>query len=447
MTEECQTKPLTPNGADAVNVCADRYVRVRTDYYKIVEKPITDGTRQQQLIKWKYAFIKADHGREYAKEVPCYDDFITFPDNINPQQVVDGKFWNLYHPMKFKPEPGEFPNIDKLMEHIFGEQKELGYDYLQQLYTNPQRKLPIIVLVSRERNTGKSTFMHFLHLWFGDNVTFNTNEDFGSQFNADWAGMLLICVDEALLSKREYSERIKNLSTARFYKIEAKGKDKIQQEFFAKFVFCSNNVDKPLIIDPGETRYRVCEVPKLESDDVNFLSKVKKEIPHLMYHLLNEREMSVGNKGRMYFDPAILFTPALQRIMMNSRSQVEAAIYDLCDDILASTGEEKLSFVSGDLRLMLTDKGIKTDDASIRHVVKDLWRLKPHATPSTYMRYTYGAGVYGSYTTQSAKGRYFTVTRNLLHEISENCRFVDKGTEQTEQQDVDSSTEDDKVPF
>lgn len=447
MKEECQTKPLTPNGADAGNACADRYVRVRTDYYKIVEKPMTDGTRQQQLIKWKYAFIKADHGREYAEEVPCYDDFITFPDNINPQQVVDGKFWNLYHPMKFKPEPGEFPNIDKLMEHIFGEQKELGYDYLQQLYTNPQQKLPIIVLVSRERNTGKSTFMHFLHLWFGDNVTFNTNEDFGSQFNADWAGMLLICVDEALLSKREYSERIKNLSTARFYKIEAKGKDKIQQEFFAKFVFCSNNVDKPLIIDPGETRYWVREVPKLESDDVNFLSKVKKEIPHLMYHLLNERKMSVGNKGRMYFDPAILFTPALQRIMMNSRSQVEAAIYDLCDDILSSTGEEKLSFVSGDLRLMLTDKGIKTDDASIRHVVKDLWRLKPHTTPSTYIRYTYGAGVYGSYATQSAKGRYFTVTRNLLHEISENCRFVDKGTEQTEQQDVDLSTEDDKVPF
>lgn len=447
MKEGLQAKQLPQNGENAGNVSTDRYVRVRTDYYKIVVKPMTDGTRQQQLIKWKYAFIKADHGREYAEDVPCYDDFITFPDNINPQQVVDGKFWNLYHPMKFKPEPGEFPNIDKLMEHIFGEQKELGYDYLQQLYLEPQQKLPIIVLVSRERNTGKSTFMHFLHLWFGDNVTFNTNEDFGSQFNADWAGMLLICVDEALLSKREYSERIKNLSTSRFYKIEAKGKDKIQQEFFAKFVFCSNNVDKPLIIDPGETRYWVREVPRLESDDVNFLSKIEKEIPHLMYHLKNERSLSVPNTTRMYFNPRDLFTPALQRIMMNSRSQVEAAIYDLCDDILSSTGEEKLSFVSGDLRLMLTDKGIKADDASIRHVVKDLWRLKPHATPSTYMRYIYGAGVYGSYATQSAKGRYFTVTRNLLHEISESCRFVDEGTGQTEQQDVDLSTEDDKVPF
>ena len=441
------TAPQSSNQYSPQEGNTDLYIRVRTDYYKIVYKPMTNGTRAKQLIRWKYSTIKKDHGQEVAEDVPCYDDFIIFPDNVHPKQVVDGKFWNLYHPMKYQPEQGEFPNIDRLMQHIFGDQKELGYDYLQLLYLQPRQKLPIIVLVSRERNTGKSTFMHFLHLWFGDNVTFNTNEDFGSQFNADWAGMLLICVDEALLSKREYSERIKNLSTARFYKIEAKGKDKIQQEFFAKFVFCSNNVDKPLIIDPGETRYWVREVPKLESDDVNFLSKVKKEIPYLMYHLLNEREMSVGNKGRMYFDPAILFTPALQRIMMNSRSQVEAAIYDLCDDILSSTGEEKLSFVSGDLRLMLTDKGIKTDDASIRHVVKDLWRLKPHATPSTYMRYTYGAGIYGSYTTQSAKGRYFTVTRNLLHEISENCRFVDKGTEQAEQQDVDLSTEDDKVPF
>lgn len=447
MKEERQIKPLTPTGENVGNACADRYVRVRTDYYKIVEKPMTDGTRQQQLIKWKYAFIKADHGREYAEEVPCYDDFITFPDNINPQQVVDGKFWNLYHPMKFKPEPGEFPNIDKLMEHIFGEQKELGYDYLQQLYTNPQQKLPIIVLVSSERNTGKSTFMHFLHLWFGDNVTFNTNEDFGSQFNADWAGMLLICVDEALLSKREYSERIKNLSTARFYKIEAKGKDKIQQEFFAKFVFCSNNVDKPLIIDPGETRYWVREVPKLESDDVNFLSKVKKEIPYLMYHLLNERAMSVGNKGRMYFDPALLFTPALQRIMMNSQTQLENAIYDLCLDLMDSVGIDSFSFVSGDLRQMLNDKGIKADDPSIRRVLKKLWDIHPRASASAYDQYIYGVGIAGNYTCTQGKGRYYTVTREMLHKLNEKCCFVADTEKETDSESVTEQQTEKDLPF
>ena len=35
---------------------------------------------------------------------------------------------------------------------------------------------------------------------------------------------LLICVDEVLLNRREDSERIKNLSTARSYKAEAKGR-------------------------------------------------------------------------------------------------------------------------------------------------------------------------------------------------------------------------------
>ena len=78
---------------------------------------------------------------------------------------------------------------------------------------------------------------------------------------------------------------------------------------------------------------------------------------------------------------------------------------------------------------------------------RDLWRLKPHATPSTYVRYTYGAGIYGNYAGQSAKGRYFTVTRDLLHEISENCRFVDNGTESTELQDVSLSTEESQAPF
>jgi phage/plasmid-associated DNA primase len=81
-------------------------------------------------------------------------------------------------------------------------------------------------LVSTERNTGKTSFLNFLKLIFQDNVTFNTNEDFRSQFNADWAGKLLILVDEVLLSRKEDSERLKNLSTALTYKMEAKGKDR-----------------------------------------------------------------------------------------------------------------------------------------------------------------------------------------------------------------------------
>ena len=47
----------------------------------------------------------------------------------------------------------------------------------------------------------------------------------------------MICVDEELLNRREDSERIKNLSTARSYKAEAKGRDRREVEFFGKFAY------------------------------------------------------------------------------------------------------------------------------------------------------------------------------------------------------------------
>lgn len=45
---------LTANQYSPVmeDTAQDRYIRVRTDYYKIVYKPMTDGTRSLQLIKW-----------------------------------------------------------------------------------------------------------------------------------------------------------------------------------------------------------------------------------------------------------------------------------------------------------------------------------------------------------------------------------------------------------
>ena len=83
-------------------------------------------------------------------------------------------------------------------------------------------------------------------------MTVNTNEDFRSNFNSEWASKLIVATDEVLLNRREDSERFKTLSTARTFKLEAKGKDRLEIEFFAKFVLCSNNEDNPVIIDQGK---------------------------------------------------------------------------------------------------------------------------------------------------------------------------------------------------
>lgn len=401
------------------------YIRVRTDYYKIVERPRIDGTCSQELIPWNLAMIIKDNGKEFVGHIPCYDDFIVKPEHVNYERVVtykDWKYWNQYQPLEMKPSAGDFPHIDRLMQHIFDEQKELGYDYLQLLYLNPAQKLPVLVLVSRERNTGKSTFLNFLSMFFGNNVTFNTSNDFESQFNSDWSGKLLICVDEAMLNQKELSEKIKNLSTAMVAKMEAKGKDRKQQEFFAKFVFVSNNIDDPIHIEPGETRYWVREVMPLAYDDVNFLKELRAEIPHLMYFLLH-RKMSVQKASRMYFLPEDLFTPALQRIMLNSRSEVESAMCDLCDEIFKETGAEEFTFVVGEILTMLQANNYHFKARDIRSFLKGVWHLSPRPKPSTYTCYSINVNSNKGIDTCRKSGRFYTVSREFIDQLLEKCRF------------------------
>ena len=275
----------------------ENFIRVGTTLYKIVNQPRINGGFVKKRIVWNNETLRQDYGKDFIATVPKYDGFCTVPNHVNYQPVVD-KFLNLYEPIGHQPKEGEFPHVESLIRHIFGEQYELGMDYLQLLYLQPVQKLPILLMVSEERNTGKSTFLNFLKAVFQNNVTFNTNEDFRSQFNADWAGKLLIVVDEVLLNRREDSERLKNLSTTLSYKVKAKGKDRDEISFFAKFVLCSNNELLPVIIDVGETRYWVRKIERLKNDDTDFLQKLKAEIPAILYFL--QHPPPVHPQGKPY---------------------------------------------------------------------------------------------------------------------------------------------------
>ena len=241
-------------------------------------------------------------------------------------------------------------------------------------------------MVSEERNTGKSTFLNFLKAVFQNNVTFNTNEDFRSQFNADWAGKLLIVVDEVLLNRREDSERLKNLSTTLSYKVEAKGKDRDEISFFAKFVLCSNNELPPVIIDVGETRYWVRKINRLESDDTEFLQKLKAEIPAFLY-FLQHRTLSTHKESRMWFAPQLTFTPALQRIIRSNRNKLELEMSELCLDIMEMNNVEEVSFCINDMMPLLSNTQCKYDKGQIRRIVQDIWKLTPVSNTLTYTTY------------------------------------------------------------
>ena len=397
------------------DICKEEFIRVGTTLYKLVNQPRLNGGYVKKRIVWNNETLRQDYGKHFLATVPKYDGFCTVPDHVNYRPIVD-KFLNLYESIDHKPMEGDFPSICSLMEHIFGEQYELGMDYLQLLYLQPIQKLPILLLVSEERNTGKSTFLNFLKALFQNNVTFNTNEDFRSQFNSDWAGKLLIVVDEVLLSRREDSERLKNLSTTLSYKVEAKGKDRDEIAFFAKFVLCSNNEYLPVIIDAGETRYWVRKIDRLQSDDTDFLQKLKTEIPAFLYHL-QHRQLSTEKESRMWFAPSLLHTEALQKIIRSNRNRLDIEMCELILDIMASTDIDTFSFCCNDILTLLANSYVKAEKHQVRKVLQECWKLTPAPNGLTYTTYQLNYNRECRYEPIKRVGRFYTVTRQQLETL------------------------------
>ena len=397
------------------DISKEEFIRVGTTLYKLVDQPRLNGGYVKKRIVWNNETLRQDYGKHYLATVPKYDGFCTVPEHVNYQPVV-GKFLNLYEPITHQPQEGDFPSIRSLVEHIFGEQYELGMDYLQLLYLQPIQKLPILLLVSEERNTGKSTFLNFLKALFQNNVTFNTNEDFRSQFNSDWAGKLLIVVDEVLLSRREDSERLKNLSTTLSYKVEAKGKDRDEIAFFAKFVLCSNNEYLPVIIDVGETRYWVRKIDRLQLDDTDFLQKLKAEIPAFLYHL-QHRKLSTEKKSRMWFAPSLLHTEALQRIIRCNRNRLEIEMHELILDIMDRVGTDTFSFCPDDILILLVNSHVKAERHQVRRVLQERWKLKPAHNTLTYTTYQVDYTRECRYAPKRTTGRFYSVTREFLETL------------------------------
>ena len=232
-------------------------------------------------------------------------------------------------------------------------------------------------------------------------MTFNTNEDFRSQFNSDWAGKLLIVVDEVLLNRREDSERLKNLSTTLSYKVEAKGKDRDEIAFFA---------------NAGETRYWVRKIDRLQSDDTDFLQKLKAEIPAFL-HFLQHRQLSTNKESRMWFNPTLLHTEALQKIIRSNRNRLEIEMHELVLDIMDSVGTDTFSFCYSDILLLLVHSQVKVEKHQVRKVLQECWKLTPAPNGLTYTTYLFNCNRECRYEPIRRVGRFYTVTREQLESL------------------------------
>lgn len=395
------------------------YIRVGTSYFKIVEMPTMAGNLNEVLVPWNIETLRQDHGKSFIGKIKKYDGFTCIPSHRDFRQVYHG-FYNTYAPLSYKPHQGTINLSIQFVRHIFGEQYELGLDYLQLLYTNPIQILPILCLVSKERVTGKTTFLKWLKAIFESNLTYLTNDNFSSQFNADWANKLLICIDEVLFNREELTERIKYLSTTDFNKMEAKGKDKREVEFFGKFILCSNNEDNFIKIDSEETRFWVLKVPTLKKEETHFLEQLKAEIPALLYYL-EQRQLATLHTTRMWFTPEQIKTQALENLMQNNRNRVEKELASMIFDVMETFELEEVDVCPLDALQVLNRTRIKTDLTQLRQILKNDWKLRNQDNSLKYQKiFMWQDGGLGLI---DAKGRYFTVEKSfLLQHFSEDLK-------------------------
>ena len=386
------------------------YIRVGTSYYKKVQAPTIAGHFNEILVSWSIETIRQDHGKSYLSKISKYDGFTCIPNHIDFKQEYKD-FYNIYSPLSKKPKEGSIDTTLNFVKHIFGKQNELGLDYLQLLYVRPIQVLPILCLVSKERSTGKSTFLKWLKEIFDNNLTYLTNDSFSSQFNSDWANKLLICIDEVLFNKEELTERIKYLSTTNINKLEAKGKDKREVEFFGKFILCSNNEDNFIKIDANETRFWVIKVPIIEKERTDYLEKLISEIPAFL-HFLKQRQLSTNHLTRMWFTAQQIKTVALKKLVQHNRNRVEKELASIILSVMEKFDLEEVHLCPIDALHALNKTRVKTDLTQLRRLLKKDWKLKNQDNSNKYQKFQIWSD--GDIDLKDAKGRYFTIEKPFL---------------------------------
>lgn len=395
------------------------YIRVGTTYYKLIERPQISGDKITTLTKWSREIIIQDHGKKIIYDIPKYDGFCCIPNHLNYQKTVEN-FYNIYNEIPYQLSVSEV-SVDEIpfsisfLQHIFGNQVDLGLDYLKILLENPTQILPILCLVSKERATGKTTFLKWMKEIFGKNMTYIKGDSFNSQFNSDWASMLLIAIDEVFFDRKEITERLKYLSTTNKDKLENKGKDREEIDFFGKFILCSNNEDNFIQIDENEIRFWVLKINPIKLENTEFLQNLISEIPQFLSFLIHRKFYS-QKKSRMWFSPDEIKTKALQKLVFKNGNKLEAKMVELLYEFFESNEVQEISVVPQDILNMLNRmfRQLNFSRNDVRAILKDKWKLEPQKNGLTYIRYDIDYS--GNFCENNAVGRYFKISKNFILE-------------------------------
>jgi len=335
-----------------------RFLRVGTTTYKrihVENKRL--GTKEPHLIGWSKAAIKEDYPKADLSEIPKYDNFTVHPDFKNYSEYhtiihenIVTKSFNLVKPLPFKFDTvGGFPHIKEFLLHIFGDknsdwdnQKEgdsltVAIDCYRLKLQTPTQLLPVVCLVSKEQETGKTTALKFNRLLFGNNATIIGKEHLESQFNTTYADKLVIGVDENFiaLEKRDSKERIKQIATTDRIFYNPKGVRQQEIDFYGWLWFTSNDENDFMQIDENDKRFWIVKVHSVRKKNPDLEKKMLEEIPYFLNYCMYTPVVH-PKKTRFWFDSKHTITEQMKKVVEFTRPRLDAAIIDFVEEIFTT---------------------------------------------------------------------------------------------------------------
>lgn len=418
---------------------ADKYMRIGPDWIKIVKKKNSFGEIEEEMKPWSVAEINRDYrmgknADHFINQLLRFDDFCNEPSwNGDYKRVHDGCY-NLCAPLKWDYIPGKFPHTYKFLKHIFqgsatidmegeyivenpilADQFTVIMDWLSILLKHPKHPLPVPILVSKENGTGKSTFLKWLNMIFGSNMCILGNDQFKMKFNGHYITKFIISIDEGFLDvdKKSEKERLKQLVTANAAYLENKGMNVTKVAFYGKLIICSNDADRVMKIDEGESRWFVVKVPvipqkqltgkelldigyktisgKVVEEEKTYLvpdvnpdleQLMKKEIPAVIAYL-RDRNIFHPRVSRLWFDPEWFITEQFKIIVDQTKNRVDRVFEDWIAEQFLLYKLPLLRYPMNHLTEVFNDpknSKYRIDAIELKAYLQDRKKMKPEGT-------------------------------------------------------------------
>jgi len=369
----------------------DNYVLINNDYYR------REYTNPHQLnpIPVNATHLKGRFGftARQLEEVIELSGFINEPMHVDYLPIINDK-WNQYHRVGWKPVQGKWPTIEKLINHIYGDngverdQRDEIYDYHTIMLKSPKQKLFARVLYSHVQGTSKSTMAELEHMMFEDNYAKVRDNEFEDKFNSLWSDAILVHMDEPQFKDAKGMSRwIRDLVTTQTVNVRKMKQEYVKKEFHAKFLITSNDSDF-MPFEQSDRRYWIREVPKFPATDMdaNFVQKMKAELPYYVHFLLTRQLKYETPVGVFWLPQSVIKTNGYTKIVQDNKVTEQTSVEDyLINWFYRNGNKSEVWFTCKDLIGLVDCDGKPPSSKWLSMMMRD--KMHMSTVPDTNTRY------------------------------------------------------------